>query len=513
MRGCPPALARRRWAPGDLDRLDATSEVRASHRYGIIVSRAIVVGAGPNGLAAAIALAQQGVIVTVLEAAADIGGGTRTAELIAPGVLHDVCSAVHPFGVASPFLRSLDLQRNGLRWLWPDVDLAHPLDGGRAGVMVRSLVETVAGLGSDGHRWRRLFGPLAVGLDNLTDDVFRPILHFPDHPLLLARFGSRALQPATAVARRWDREETKALFGGVAAHSFYPLGRPTTAAAGLMLIAAGHHAGWPVAEGGSQAIANAMAARLVELGGAIESGVRVRSLDQLPPRDAVMLDVSPRAAAEICGDRLPSRVRRAYRKWRYGAGAFKVDLVVEGGVPWAHHTCRRAGTLHVGGTIDEIAAAEREVHQGGMPKRPFVLVAQQYLADPSRSSGDLHPIWAYGHVPHGYTGDATDAIIDQIERFAPGLRDRIVGVHVRRPGEFESYNANYIGGDIATGANDPWQVAVRPRLAVDPYRTGIPGVYLCSAATPPGAGVHGMCGFNAAQSALRFLGLRSARSG
>jgi phytoene dehydrogenase-like protein len=471
------------------------------------MSGATVVGAGPNGLAAAITLGQQGVDVTVLEAANQIGGGTRTAELIVPGVLHDVCSAVHPFGVASPLLRSLDLQRHGLRWLWPDVDLAHPLDSGRAGVMVRSLDETVAGLDSDGEDWRRLFGPLAAGLDDLTADVFRPILHFPGHPLLMARFGSRALQPATALAHRWHRDETRALFAGVAAHSFYPLERPTTSAVGLMLIAAGHHVGWPVAEGGSHAITNAMAALLVELRGTIETGVRVKSLDELPPADAIMLDVSPGAAAQICGDRLPSRVQRAYRKWRHGPGAYKVDLVVEGGVPWTNHACRRAGTVHVGGTIEEVAAAEREVNQGLMPKRPFVLVSQQYLADPTRSSGDLHPIWAYGHVPHGYTGDATKAIIDQIERFAPGLRDRVVGTHVRSPGDFESYNPNYVGGDIATGANDPRQVAMRPRFALDPYRTGIPGVFLCSAATPPGAGVHGMCGFNAAQSALQHLRL------
>jgi phytoene dehydrogenase-like protein len=469
------------------------------------VNNAIVVGAGPNGLAAAITLAQSGVDVTVLEAADEIGGGTRTGELTVPGVVHDMCSAVHPLGVASPFLRSLDLQRHGLTWLWPEIDLAHPLDGGRAGVMTRSLDETVSRLGSDGGEWRRLFGPLAAALDDLIEDLFKPLLRYPKHPDRLVRFGLRALQPATSLARRWRRDETRALFGGVAAHAMYPLERPTTSAVGLMLVAAGHHVGWPVAKSGSQAIATAMASVLTELGGAIETGVRVRSLDELPSSGVIVLDLAPTGAADVCGDRLPSRVQHAYRNWSYGPAAFKIDLAVEGGVPWTNHACRRAGTVHVGGTLEEIAAAERQVHRGQMPKRPFVLVSQQYLADPGRAKGDLRPIWAYGHVPNGYTGDATAAIINQIERFAPGLRDRVVGMCVRRPGQLEIYDANYVGGDIATGANNPWQVAIRPRLAVDPYRTGIPGVFLCSAATPPGAGVHGMCGFNAAHSALKFL--------
>jgi phytoene dehydrogenase-like protein len=467
--------------------------------------RATVVGAGPNGLAAAITLAQQGVAVTVVEAASEVGGGTRSAELILPGVLHDVCSAVHPLGAASPFLRSLELQRHGLKWLWPEIDLAHPLDRGRAAVMVRSLDQTAARLGDDGPSWRRRFAPLSAGLDELTDDVFRPILHVPAHPLPLARFGAQALLPATVLARCWRREDTRALFAGAAAHAMYPLQRPTTSAAGLVLIAAGHAVGWPVAAGGSQAITQALGKALLELGGIIETGAPIGSLGEAPAGDAVLLDVAPAAAAEICGDRLPVRVGRAYRKWRHGAGAYKVDLVVDGGVPWVNDACRRAGTVHVGGTIDEIASAEHQVRRGVMPGRPFVVVCQQYLADPGRSSGDRHPVWAYGHVPNGYTGDATAAIIAQIERFAPGLRDRVLGIEVRSPAGFQRYNANFVGGDIATGANDPWQVLVRPRLAPDPYRTGIPGVFLCSAATPPGAGVHGMCGFNAARSALRFL--------
>jgi phytoene dehydrogenase-like protein len=476
------------------------------------VTDAVVVGAGPNGLAAAVALARQGVSVTVLEAASELGGGTRTQELTLPGVLHDVCSAVHPFGVLSPFFQSLHLEQYGLRWRWPDVALAHPLDRGRAGVMVRSLDETVAGLGPDGAAWRRLFEPLSTALPQLTDDLFSPVLHRPRHPMLLARFGRAALSPATRLARRWRTEEARALFAGAAAHAIHPLDRATTSAVGLMLIAAGHRVGWPVAEGGSRAITDALAGLLLELGGRIETGVTVTALDQLPPTAVALLDVAPRSLVSIAGDRLPPRVRRQLQRWRHGPGAFKVDLAVEGGVPWANAACRRAGTVHVGGTLDEVRAAEHAVATGSMPDRPFVLVGQQYLADPKRSSGNVHPVWAYAHVPHGWQGDATDAVLDQIERFAPGLRERIVGRRVRDPAGFEAYNPNYVGGDIATGANDPWQVALRPRLTRDPYATGIPGVYLCSAATPPGAGVHGMCGANAAASALSYLERRCRRA-
>ncbi|MPY82991.1 MAG: NAD(P)-binding protein [Actinophytocola sp.] len=469
------------------------------------MTSAIVVGAGPNGLAAAVTLAQAGVGVTVLEAADEIGGGTRSSELTVPGVLHDHCSAVHPMGIGSPFMRSLDLERHGVSWCWPEVDLAHPLDGGGAGVMVRSIGDTAEGLGSDGRQWRRLFGPLAEGFDDLAEDLLRPVAHLPKHPLRLARFGPRALLPATMLARRWRTAEAKALFAGVAAHVYHPLTAPTTAALGTMMIASGHRFGWPVARGGSRTITAALAAIVEAHGGKIETGVRVRSLDELPPADVMMLDLTPGAAADLLGDRLPGRVRRAYRRFRPAPGAFKVDLAVEGGIPWRNEACRKAGTLHLGGTIDEVVHAEREIHFGRMPDRPFVLVAQQYLADPSRSAGDVHPIWAYAHVPHGYTGDATEAIIDQIERFAPGVRDRIVGRFVRSTADMAAYNPNYVGGDIITGANTPLQMVMRPRVALDPYYTGVSGVFICSAATPPGAGVHGMGGHNAARSALRRM--------
>lgn len=469
------------------------------------MTSAIVVGAGPNGLAAAVTLAQTGVDVTVLEAADEIGGGTRSSELTVPGVLHDHCSAVHPMGIGSPFMRSLDLERHGVSWCWPEVDLAHPLDGGSAGVMVRSIGDTAEGLGSDGRQWRRLFGPLAEGFDDLAEDLLRPVAHLPKHPLRLARFGPRALLPATTLARRWRTAEAKALFAGVAAHVYHPLTVPTTAALGTMMIASGHRFGWPVARGGSRTITAALATIVEAHGGKIETGVRVRSMDELPSADVVMLDLTPGATADLLGDRLPGRVRRAYRRFRPAPGAFKVDLAVEGGIPWRNEACRKAGTLHLGGTIDEVVHAESQINAGRMPDRPFVLVAQQYLADPSRSAGDVHPIWAYAHVPHGYTGDATETIIDQIERFAPGVRDRIVGRFVRSTTDMAAYNPNYVGGDIITGANTPLQMVMRPRVALDPYYTGVSGVYICSAATPPGAGVHGMGGHNAARSALRRI--------
>ncbi len=470
------------------------------------MSEATVVGSGPNGLACAVALARAGVRVTVLEAADEIGGGTRSGELTVPGVLHDLCSAMHPMAVASPFLRSLGLEAHGLEWRWPEVDLAHPLDDGSAATMVRSIEETADGLGGDGRAWRRLFGPPSAHFDALNEDLVGSVIHLPRHPLRLARFGLPALAPATLLARRWESPGARALFGGVAAHGFSPLTRPLSASVGMALISACHSVGWPVAAGGSQSIADALAADLREHGGRIETGVRVRSLAELGSPDVVAFDLAPEAVADIVGDRLPSRVARAYRRYKHGPGAFKVDLAVEGGVPWTAEACHRAGTVHAIGSFEELVAAERDVNRGRMPERPFVLVGQQYLADPQRSAGDVHPVWAYAHVPSGYDGDGEKAVIDQIERFAPGLRERIVATSVRSPADLEAGNPNYIGGDIVTGANTPLQMMVRPRLALDPYGTGVPGLFICSAATPPGGGVHGMGGFNAARSALRYLG-------
>lgn len=469
------------------------------------MSDAIVVGAGPNGLAAAATLAVQGVGVTVIEAEARIGGGTRSSELTVPGLLHDECSASHPMGASSPAFRELGLERHGLEWAWPEVDLAHPLDGGRAVAMERSIEATAAGLGSAGDAWRRLFGPAARRFDALGEDILRPVQHLPRHPLTFAGFGLRALSPATLLARALPTADARALFGGVAAHSFSPLSAPLSSAVGMVLVAAGHSCGWPAARGGSQVIAEALAAVIREHGGKIETGRPVRSLAELPRADAVVLDLAPGAVAELAGERLPPRVARAYRRYRHGPAAFKLDLAVEGGVPWADELSGRAGTVHVAGSFGELVHAEREVNRGRMPERPFVLLCQQYLADPSRSRGNVHPVWAYAHVPHGYEGDATGAMLDQIERFAPGLRERIVARHLRSPAELESHNANYVGGDIVTGANTGLQALIRPRPALDPYATGIPGVYICSAATPPGGGVSGMNGCNAARSVLRFI--------
>jgi phytoene dehydrogenase-like protein len=469
------------------------------------MSSAVVVGSGPNGLACAVALAREGVSVTVLEAEETIGGGTRTSELTVPGLLHDHCSAVHPMAAGSPFLRSLGLERHGLRWRWPEVDLAHPLDDESAGVMLHSLEETAAALGDDGHAWRRVFGSPAASFDALNEDLLRPVLHVPRHPLRLLRFGMAAGMPATLLARAWRTPQARATFGGVAAHALSPLTRPLSSAVGVALICACHRFGWPVAEGGSRAISDAIAAVLREHGGTIETGVRVRSLAELPPAGAVVLDLAPRGIVELAGDRLPPRVARAYGRYRHGPGAFKLDLAVEGGIPWRSEAARRAGTVHAAGSFEEIVAAEADVNRGRMPASPFVLVSQQYLADPTRSRGDVHPVWAYAHVPNGFDGDAREPLLAQIERFAPGLRERIVGEAVTATTAIAASNANYVGGDIVTGANTPWQLLIRPRLALDPYSTGIPGVFICSAATPPGAGVHGMGGANAAGSVLRHL--------
>jgi phytoene dehydrogenase-like protein len=472
------------------------------------VTSAIVVGSGPNGLAAAARLARAGLEVTILEASSEIGGGTRSSEMIVAGLLHDHCSAVHPLVAGSPFLAGLDLASYGLTWLQPEVDCAHPLDNGSAGAFYRSIERTASALGADGQRWNRLFEPMASHFDTLFADASQPVLRVPRHPLTLARFGALAMLPATTLARTWRTEEAKALWSGVAAHAFSRLDRPMTSAVGLMLIVAAHAQGWVVAEGGSQAIATALAADVVRHGGKIETGVLVTSIDDLPPSDVLMLDVSPSIAADILGDRLPARVACSYRRFRHGPGAFKVDFAIEGDVPWTASAARRAGTVHLGGGHDEVVANEAAVSRGEMPERPFVLVGQQYLADPSRSVGNVHPLWSYAHVPNGYTGDATEAITAQIERFAPGFRDRIIGTSARSTTELSEYNPNYIGGDIIGGASSLKQLLFRPRFAIDPYFTGVPGTYLCSASTPPGAGAHGMCGANAAARALARLGVK-----
>ena len=464
---------------------------------------AAVVGAGPNGLAAAIVLAQQGVRVTVLEAAETVGGGTRTAELTLPGLRHDICSAIHPLGVASPFLRELELDRYGLTWRYPEIELAHPLDEGETALLHRSIEKTAAGLGVDGRRWEQVFGPVVRDFDSISDHVLGPMLRVPRHPFRMAAFGMRAAPPATVLARVFREERAKALFAGCAAHAFQPLHRPGTAAVGAMLLVSGHRFGWPVAEGGSHAITLAMAQLLEELGGTVVTGTTVRGLADLPESDVTLFDTSPGAFADIAGDALPHRPRRAMRRWKHGPAAYKLDLAVRGPIPWRDPEIARAGTVHLGGTLAEVATSEREIAAGRMPERPFVLLGQQHVADPSRSAGDLNPVWAYAQVPHAYEGEATDAVLAQIERFAPGFRSQIVDTHVTTPADYAAYNLNYVGGDIGTGANTLRQLIIRPTLAT--YDTGIPGMFLCSAATPPSAGVHGMCGYHAAHHALRHL--------
>ncbi len=476
------------------------------------MTNAVVVGSGPNGLAAALTLAAEGIQVRVLEAADVLGGGTRSSELTLPGLIHDECSAAHPLAIDTPFSRRFDLAAHGLTWRWPEVQYSHPLDGGGGVAAWRSVERTASALGRDGRRWNAVFGGLTERFDDITKDFLRPVLHVPEHPVKLARFGLLSGMPAGLLARLWRTPEGQALYAGVAAHAFRPFTTPMSSAIGVALGTAAHRYGWPVAEGGSAAISRAMISLLEEHGATFETGVHVTSLGEVEDADIVMLDLAPAAAARLAGDRMPRRIARALRRYRHGPGSFKVEFAVEGGVPWTHAESRRAGTVHVGGSLAEIAAAERATCSGRMPEKPFVLVCQQSLADPSRADGDTHPLYTYAHVPAGWTGDATAQIEAQIERFAPGFRDRILARHVRSVPAMEEHNANYVGGDVVTGSNDPLQLIFRPRAALDPYTTGIDGVYLCSAATPPGAGAHGMCGYNAALSALKRAGVTPSQA-
>ncbi len=465
---------------------------------------AVVVGAGPNGLAAAIVLAAAGRRVHVVEAADTIGGGARTAELTLPGFRHDVCSAVHPLGAGSPWLRSLPLAEHGLRWIHPEIPLAHPLDAGRAGVVWRDVETTAAALGRDGAAWRRHIGGIASRWDRLSPMLLGPLLRPPRHPSALARFGAPALAPAAAAARRWfASEEGRALFAGCAAHAFLPLTRPLTASFGLVLLASAHAVGWPIAEGGSQAIVSAMAGHLESLGGTIETGRRIDELGQLPPARVALFDTAPRDVARIAGSRIEARDRGRLTRFRHGPAAFKIDYALDGAVPWTNEWARRAGTVHVVGSAQEVAAAEAAVAADDVPDRPYVLVAQQSLCDPGRAPAGKHTLWAYCHVPAGCDVDMTASIERQIERFAPGFRDLVLARHVSTPAWFERYNPNYVGGDIAGGSNAGLRAVVRPSLTVRPYRTSDPSIWLCSASTPPGAGVHGMCGVHAARAVLR----------
>jgi phytoene dehydrogenase-like protein len=466
---------------------------------------AVVVGSGPNGLAAAITLARAGRSVVVYEAGATVGGGMRSAELAAPGFLSDVCSSTHPLAISSPFFRSLPLKRLGLEWVQPPAPLAHPLPDGPAVLLERSVTATAAHLDSDAGAWERLMGPLARDWTITADAFLGPLrpLTLAAHPLVASRFGVNAMRSASGLARsRFRGVAARALFAGLAAHGMLPLEQAPSAAFGLVLGAAGHASGWPVARGGSQALADALAAYLRELGGEIITGAYIQSLDELPPATAILCDVTPRQLLRMAGERLSTVYRAALNHYRYGPGAFKVDYALDGPVPWRDPDCLRAGVVHVGGTLGEIAASERAVAQGDTPDRPFVLVAQQSLFDDTRAPIGGQTLWAYCHTPHGSRVDMTERIEAQIERFAPGFRDRILARHVMAPAALEAYNPNDIGGDINGGLQDWGQLFTRPAVRLNPYTTSARGLYICSSSTPPGGGVHGMCGYWAARAAL-----------
>jgi phytoene dehydrogenase-like protein len=462
---------------------------------------AIVIGAGPNGLAAAIVIAQTGRTVVVFESADTVGGGCRSAELTLPGFIHDVCSAVHPFAVASPFFRSLPLSAYGLDWIEPPVMLAHPMDDDRVACVYRSIERSAATLGDDREAYQDLLGPLQDAWPNIEDAVLGP-LRWPRHPLAVARFGFRALRSAERLARSvFVGQAARALFAGLAAHGMVPLDRAPTGGIGLVLNLMAHVAGWPMPRGGAQNLTNALAGHLQSLGGEIVRGVTVTSLDDLPKARAVLCDLSPRPLLRIAGSKFPPRYRRALERYRYGIGVFKVDWALDGPVPWRNSECLHAGTIHLGGTLDEIASAEQATWDGRHPERPFTLLAQPTLFDSSRAPAGRHLLWTYCHVPRGSDVDMLPRLERQIERFAPGFRHRVLARAVMRPADIERHNANFVGGDIAAGVCDVRQFFFRPTWRT--YSTPLRGLYICSSSTPPGVGVHGMCGYFAARRALR----------
>ena len=467
---------------------------------------AIIVGSGPNGLAAAITLARAGYSVLVCEANATIGGGARSAEVTLPGFVHDLCSAVHPLAAGSPFFSTLPLDRFGLEWIQPEIPLAHPLDDGSAACLYPDVDFTAQQLHGDSRAYRRLMKPLARNWKTLANELLQPMLHFPRHPLALARFGIPALCPSTSLAKFFFRREpARALFAGIAAHSFLPLDAPASSAFGLVLGLAGHAVGWPIPRGGSQQISNALAEYLRALGGKIEVNRRIENLEDVPKARAILLDVSVWEFVRIAKEQLPSRYRRKLESFRHAPGVFKIDYALSDAIPWKAEACRRAGTIHLGGTMDAIAAAERHISRGKIPDRPFVLVAQQSLFDQTRAPRGQQTLWAYCHVPFNCDIDMSQRIESQIERFAPGFRDCILARHKMSAADLARSNPNLTGGDINGGAANLMQLIARPVFSPNPYRTAIKGVYLCSSSTPPGGGVHGMCGYHAARAALREI--------
>lgn len=463
---------------------------------------AIVVGSGPNGLAAAIHLQQQGLSVLLVEAKATIGGGMRSAELTLPGFTHDICSAVHPLAMASPFFSTLPLKEFGLEFLQPEIPAAHPFDDGIAAVLDRSLEGTAKQLGADAGAYLKLMGPVVRQWPLLVRDLLAP-LHLPANPLLMAGFGWKGLASATQLAKRFATREARGLLAGMAAHAIQPLEQLATAAVGLVLMAAGHSGGWPIPKGGSQQLANSLERYFQSIGGTIETGFEVKRLQDLPSAKAILFDLTPRQLLRIAGHRFSSLYRWQLSRYQYGMGVFKMDFAIEGAIPFTNPDCRKAGTVHLGGTFEEIAAAERSTAQGNLPGNPFVLLAQPGITDPSRAPEGKQVVWAYCHVPHGSTIDRSAAIEAQIERFAPGFCDRILARHCFNTAEMEAYNPNYIGGDINGGAQTISQLFTRPALRWSPYKTSAKGLYICSSASPPGGGVHGMCGYHAARKALK----------
>ncbi|HEX2441971.1 MAG TPA: NAD(P)/FAD-dependent oxidoreductase [Methylomirabilota bacterium] len=465
---------------------------------------AIVVGSGPNGLSAAVELARGGMQVTVYEGHEQIGGGTRTAALTLPGFRHDVCSAVHPMGASSPVFRDVQVVQHGLRWVHPEVPLAHPFDDGTAAVLERSTSATADTLAAaDRDAYRRLMDPLVEDWPALAHDALAP-LHVPRHPIVMARFARRGVRSALGLVKSWfGNDRARALLAGIAAHTLEPLSGLPTAAFGLMLAAAGHAVGWPFARGGSQAIADALAAVLRDHGGRIVTRSPVRSLDDLPPARATLLDLTPRQVLAVAGDRLPSRFRRALGRYRYGPGVCKLDWALAEPIPWRAPACARAGTVHLGGSTEAIAASARAPWEGRLDPRPFVILAQPTRFDPTRAPAGRHTAWAYCHVPHASPADMTEAIEAQVERFAPGFREIVLARSVRTAVTMERDNPNLVGGDINGGSQDWRQLFFRPRVAIDPYATPVPGLFLCSSSTPPGGSVHGLCGHYAARAALR----------
>lgn len=466
----------------------------------------VVVGSGPNGLTAAIVLAQQGLAVCLLEAAQTAGGGTRSSELTVPGFIHDECSAVHPLGIGSPFFKTLALERYGLQWVQSPSPLAHVMTDGSAVLLERSLDETVRGLGVDGPAYHRLLRPFVDEFDPLIEMLLAP-LKFPRRPFLMGRFGLKALRSMEGLARSTFKEaRASAMLAGIAAHAMIPLDQWATASFGLVLAAAGHAVGWPIARGGSQAIANALLAHFKSLGGELVLGQKVIRLDALPTADVTMFDVGPRQLLSIAGDALPASYHRKVNRFRYGPGAYKVDWALNAPIPWKDPACGRAVTVHLAGTMGDIVAAQKAVNQGALPERPFVLLGQPSIVDDTRAPKGMHTVWAYCHVPNGSPIDATKAIEAQIERYAPGFKDCVVARHTRSALALEAHNPNNVGGDINGGLSDLPQLFFRPVLRADPYSTPNPGIFLCSSSTPPGGGVHGMCGYWAARSALNRLG-------